>query len=325
MEHKTNHKKLILGKILNGFYKVQAPDSTISGRISAAPDSPERCLPDNPNISIDPKHPRFTFEFVKRIPHLGKTAMSLVIHLRRTMKALYRNISNVKTAVTPEFLKEFEGYAHSLGIVSIGYTDLEPSYVFKGNSGLMPHAIVLTMEMDKEALDAAPHPKTFSMVIDTYDALGKATYKLAEYLNKNGHAAQAGYPAGGLVLYPLLAIKAGIGWTGKHGLLITPELGPRQRISAIFTNIHNLPQTIENQHQWIEEFCKLCGKCQRACPGKAILSEPIRKNGIALTHINNEKCYPLFMDQYGCSICLKECAFNKTNYDNLKHSNISSK
>ena len=38
-----------------------------------------------------------------------------------------------------------------------------------------------------------------------------------------------------------LGQKAGLGCIGQSGLLISPELGPRQKISAIFVSIANLP------------------------------------------------------------------------------------
>lgn len=40
------------------------------------------------------------------------------------------------------------------------------------------------------------------------------------------------------------AIKAGLGEYGRHGLLITPEYGPRVRIGKIFTDMplaHDVP------------------------------------------------------------------------------------
>jgi len=42
--------------------------------------------------------------------------------------------------------------------------------------------------------------------------------------------------------------------------LITPKFGPRVRLAAVYTSIQNLPDSKENNHSWIEEYCKICGQ-----------------------------------------------------------------
>jgi len=93
-------------------------------------------------------------------------------------------------------------------------------------------------------------------------------------------------------------------------MLITPEFGPRQRISAIFTSIQNMPSTTANPHLWITEFCQRCGKCIKSCPGNAITEEPIQNNK-KRTVILKESCH-------GCTICMKECSFNRRGYAQIK-------
>ena len=66
---------------------------------------------------------------------------------------------------------------------------------------------------------------------------------------------------------------AGLGCIGQSGLLISPELGPRQKISAIFVSITNLPVRDNNKFSWITDYCDKCGKCIKACPEKAIIEK----------------------------------------------------
>ncbi len=164
--------------------------------------------------------------------------------------------------------------------------------------------------MDKEIIDTSPSPETQAMGLITYDDLGIITNKLAEYLRENGFGAQASIPSGGFAMYPWLAQKAGLGWTGRHGLLITPEFGPRQRISAIFTSIENLPRDSEDEHSWMPSFCARCGNCIKSCPANALLETPISHEDGRVTHINPEKCE-------GCTICMRDCSFNKRGYSKL--------
>jgi len=151
----------------------------------------------------------------------------------------------------------------------------------------------------------------------TYNEMGKQANKIAKFLRNKNHAAHAGPALGGLSIYPVLARNANMGGIGRHGLLITPEFGPRQRIAVIYTNISNLPIPNSNSYQWITEFCKTCVRCMEYCPTKAIYDAPIIKQHDMLTHIDVEKCAIGFLN-YSCSICLKVCTFNRNSYDKLK-------
>ena len=145
----------------------------------------------------------------------------------------------------------------------------------------------------------------------TYDELGRVTGSLVDHLRKEGFSAEAGHPAIGPVLYPRLAIKAGLGWSGRHGMLITPEFGPRQRISAIFTSIADLPITDSNGHVWVRDYCSTCGNCVRKCPAKAIYERPIEHPDGRLSHIDGDKCI-------SCTVCMKECSFNRRGYESVR-------
>jgi epoxyqueuosine reductase len=158
--------------------------------------------------------------------------------------------------------------------------------------------IVLTMEMAKEKIGMAPSGDTQVMVFQTYDRLGKAINKLTDYIRANGYAAQTGYPLGGLILYPAIAQLAGLSWHGRHGLLITPEFGSRQRIGVIYTSIRNLPFAHENQHAWINRlggyrFCTSSamsnGLTQRFKSRQGIGTKKFFKNGYG--HRRDELIY----------------------------------
>ncbi|MHA1347677.1 MAG: 4Fe-4S dicluster domain-containing protein [Candidatus Heimdallarchaeaceae archaeon] len=142
--------------------------------------------------------------------------------------------------------------------------------------------------------------------------------KIAKFLRQKGYSSQASHPLGGLVLYPRLAEKAGLGSFGKSGLLITPVNGSTVRLAAVFTSIKNLPVTDGHEHSWIREFCKTCLKCIKECPPQAILKEPIKHDTGRVTHIDNNKCFPYFAENYACTICIKVCPFNNNSYDKIK-------
>jgi hypothetical protein len=152
--------------------------------------------------------------------------LSLAKGIDRSLMAAKSSPSDPKKTISAEDLKVFEVLARSKGVAAIGYTQVPPEAIFRDRAVLYPFAIVLTMEMDKQSVDSAPSPAAQSMGIKTYERLGNITNELVDYLRGKGYAAHAGHPANGAALYPKLARKAGLGWKGRHGLIITPEFGP---------------------------------------------------------------------------------------------------
>lgn len=252
--------------------------------------------------------------FLWSFPFLPRIRQDIV----HSFASVAENPANPIREVTPAFLDRFTDLAREKGVGAIGYTALPPEAVFHDKGVLFDQVIVLIQEMDFEKMAQAPSRTTFRMVMETYYDLGLVTNDLVNFLRANSYAAQAGHPLNGVALYPLIAQRAGLGWCGSHGLLITPEFGPRQRISVIYTNIQNLPPAGENEHAWIANLCARCGQCQRFCPSSAILAEPITHESGIVTHIDVEKCFPVFADQYGCSLCIKVCPFNLHPYAKIK-------
>lgn len=275
--------------------------------------SPEKSWPDPEKILGGNEVP-FS---LKNIPIVGPSLSSCITQGKEAIKSIGNNPEACQYSIGDEQLREFEEFAKLNGIGALGYTKLPPQLIFKDRAVLYDTAIVLIIEMDSIAIKNAPSVDTFRMVMSTYDKLGITTNLLTEKLRKMGYQSQASHPLGGLVLYPPLAVKAGMGWIGRHGLLITPQFGPRQRIAAIFANIDNLPVSEGNEHSWIGEFCNQCGKCIRKCPSKAILEQSVEHHSGRKTHIIREKCLPVFVKQQGCTICVKECTFTQNNYEDV--------
>ena len=271
-------------------------------RIQASPSSPVAIQPDKLKITI------------KTLP----AQISIAEAAELALKSAGTNPASPGETADQSFLREFEAYACSLGITRIGYTDILPEYVFKGRSVPYTHAIVLIAEIPKEPIDRAPSDETQAIGLISYQQTGNATNVLAGYLRKHGFAAEAGHPAIGPALYPRMALKAGLGNGGRHGMLISPEFGPRQRISAIFTSIANLPATDSDEYAWTREFCASCGNCVRKCPAKAILEQPIVHPDGRISHVDGDRCI-------SCTICMKECSFNKRGYWAIKQAYLKRK
>ncbi|MBY9002301.1 MAG: epoxyqueuosine reductase [Candidatus Heimdallarchaeota archaeon] len=252
------------------------------------------------------------------IPKLLPRMMSCMKNMKQAIIDLDDNIKDSKRQIEKDELVELETYIRSLDISGIGYTTVPQDFIFANKAVAYENAIVLTMNMDNKKVSIAPSKQTAETIWHTYDNLGIAANKIARYLRKKGFNAHASHPLGGIVLYPRLAEKAGLGGFGKSGILITPINGGTLRLAAVYTNIENLPINEGNEHGWIMEYCKTCLRCVKECPPGAIYEKPIEHETGRVTHIDNEKCFPYFGNNYGCTVCIKVCPFNYTDYHAIK-------
>jgi epoxyqueuosine reductase len=254
----------------------------------------------------------------------------------KVFKTVRKAISGYKKEITEfpeevqivpkEFWEEIEAQAINLGIDLIGFAPIDENLIFEedhigGIEVLYQNAIVLGMEMNYDAIDTAPEPPAGVESMNIYAELGEATNKLADFIRSKGFRAIACHPLGGPILYPAMAVKAGLGKIGKQGLLITKKFGPRQRLSLISINATPLPEGIHETID-IEQYCKKCKRCVNLCPVNAIYDEQIVKENGIITRIDGEKCIEYFYETNGCSVCIKECPFHKIGYKAMYYSRL---
>ena len=77
------------------------------------------------------------------------------------------------------------------------------------------------------------------------------------------------------------------------------------------------PPRVEHKDFGIEEYCKKCAACAKACLGDAILAEPVKNENGTVTRIDYSKCLPHFYSYGGCSMCIKVCPFNRIGYEKV--------
>jgi epoxyqueuosine reductase len=245
--------------------------------------------------------------------------MRAVRGVLRSMRDVTRHSLEHRTRISDQDLRDLNAYLTMSGISSVGYVKVPAQWVFKEKAVMYGNAIVCAMEMDRARIDTAPSKVAGHAAHEIYALEGEAMIKGAEFLRRRGYAAQAGHPLLGMVLYPPLAQKAGLGQLGMSGLIITPEHGPRVRLAAIFTDIDNLPfHEGPTKHEWILDFCKRCLVCVRKCPREAIFPEPRVQPSGRITCVDNQRCFPYFLETAGCAVCIKVCPFNRTPYEKLR-------
>lgn len=217
--------------------------------------------------------------------------------------------------------EEVKDRAESLGVGLVGFAPVDDNLIFTtDHSGkidfLYENAIVLGMEMDFSHIQDAPGPKAGLEAQRVYAQLGIATNKIADFIRSRGYGAIACHPYGGPALYPAMAVRAGLGQMGRHGMLISKKFGPRQRLSMITTNAGPLPET-KKEDLGISEFCEKCGLCIKKCPVGAIYQKPVKKQSSTVSCVDHEKCGTFFYDHDGCSVCIKSCPFHKNGYGKI--------
>lgn len=312
--------KIFLGSMVRSMAHWEQQAATNPHAIKAVNSSPTRFETAIASLELEEEHPPMP-GFPKAVP----SVLSSFWHIRRSLTSLTHNPDHPQTTITSDRLANLEVYARSLGVGAIGYTKVPREWIFQEKAILHENAIVLVMEMSWERMATAPSMDTALMVHETYDDLGCVANQLADHLRNQGYSAHASHPRMGLVLYPPLAQKAGLGWRGSSGMLITPEFGPRVRLAAVFTNIENLPFAETNEHTWIADYCRVCRRCAKTCPAQAVLEQPVTHENGLTTCTDKTKCFPEFAKNHGCSVCIKSCPFNTTNYDKLKaaHARLS--
>ena len=117
------------------------------------------------------------------------------------------------------------------------------------------------------------------------------------------------YVDDGPVMEKVWAEKSGLGWRGKHTLIINPKFGSFFFLSEIFINkelVYDKP---------VENLCGKCNICVKSCPTNAIY-EPYKLDlnlCIAYHTIESKKeKIPINTGNwlFGCDICQDVCPYN---------------
>lgn len=118
------------------------------------------------------------------------------------------------------------------------------------------------------------------------------------------------------VLERYWAVRAGLGFIGKNGFLISPKWGLRTIIGVIICNV---PSSMFEEHSPVEVTeCGSCERCRAACPPGALGENSIvdARKCISYHTVESGKQYEHHPVDYkgwifGCEECLKICPWNK--------------
>lgn len=109
------------------------------------------------------------------------------------------------------------------------------------------------------------------------------------------------------------AVEAGLGWRGRHGLLIIPGAGSYFVLGALLINIDLPPDSPQPNR------CGKCRRCLDACPTQALLGDGLMDARRCISYLTIEQSEEIptelaeRMDNrlYGCDACQEVCPWNR--------------
>ena len=228
-----------------------------------------------------------------------------------------------------EATRDIKKVATYLGAELVGVCELDRRWVYSNTFHMFTreskpleipeeykYAIVMAHEMDYELEKYTPSQIGNAATGMGYTKMAFTAGHLAQFIRGLGYKA---IPCGNDTALSIpLAMQAGLGELARNGLLVTPEYGPRVRISKVFTNLELTPdKPIEFG---VTDFCLKCFKCADTCPGQAIIygdrtTEPrnfSNSTGVLKWPVDGEKCLAFWgANGASCGVCIRACPFNK--------------
>jgi len=129
--------------------------------------------------------------------------------------------------------------------------------------------------------------------------------------------------------HKMVATRAGLGWIGKTGLLVSLKFGPRLRLVSLLIN----KKPVINATPINRSRCGKCSVCVQKCPAQAANGRLWDTKTPRDRFYDAQKCRKrcnelskeiLKVDQRICGVCVAVCPVGKRNRKHPKHGKKSS-
>ncbi|MCZ2224873.1 MAG: tRNA epoxyqueuosine(34) reductase QueG [Chitinophagales bacterium] len=186
---------------------------------------------------------------------------------------------------------------------------------------LVPDAkSVITLMMNyypkERQQDGIPKVSKYAYGIDYHFVIKDKLKELLEDLNQQiGTINGRGFVDSAPVLEKAWAVKSGLGWVGKNGVLITRQSGSFNFIATLFVDIE-----LAYDNPFIKDYCGSCTKCIDSCPTEAIQPNKVINASKCISYYTIELKDELIEDSakgkfenwmFGCDICQDVCPWNR--------------
>lgn len=188
------------------------------------------------------------------------------------------------------------------------------SFLSDAKSVIVAAECYLTSEPTDLSRPGEPHGKIARYTWrNYYHDIKTKLKKVAEFLKRRVGAGfrYRCYSNGPLAEKPA-AERAGIGWYGKHGIIVTEQFGSWIVLGELITNIKL------EEDEPLENSCGDCRACIDACPTNAIVEPYILDMPKCLQYITHRQMImPEHIREiwgnrlYGCTTCQEACPINR--------------
>jgi epoxyqueuosine reductase len=185
-------------------------------------------------------------------------------------------------------------------------------------------SVLMVADLYSRATPDAPLPGGFARIAryargaDYHATIKRRLHRLADALRTRfpGHEFRS-FVDTGPVLEREHAARAGLGWIGKHTLLINPALGSYLLLGGIATTLELVSADAGAPAFPVPDHCGSCTRCIDACPTGAITPYSVdARRCISYLTIEHEGPIDGALERnmegwlFGCDVCQEVCPFN---------------
>lgn len=204
-----------------------------------------------------------------------------------------------------EMTKQIKALTLELGACMVGIAPLTVDMLKEDHPFDYPYVISFGVQMDRDAALQAPSLHSGLKIQEEYRATDRISAQIADHIRGLGWEAESSIHK--LLEIPA-AIEAGLGQLGKHGSMLSKELGSMYRLGSVVTR---LPLVIDGPEDiGVDDFCARCQVCVTNCPPHAIFKEKQMVRGRERWYVDFDTCIPYFAENHGCGICIGVCPWS---------------
>jgi epoxyqueuosine reductase len=190
---------------------------------------------------------------------------------------------------------------------------IDPRNVLRGAKSVIVVAMNYYTDVSHPEAPGTGKISRYAWGDDYHDIVGTRLDRLKTWLRERAPSAEAlAYVDTGPVMEKAWAARAGVGWIGKHGNVITRNMGSWVFLGVIITTLELDPDGPATDH------CGTCTRCIEACPTDAIVLPGVVDSARCISYLTIEHRGEIAGDVagqfegwiYGCDICQDVCPWN---------------
>jgi epoxyqueuosine reductase len=191
---------------------------------------------------------------------------------------------------------------------------IDPSKLVPGAKSVI--TLLLNYFPEKEQSETAPKISKYAFGNDYHEVIrDKLKLFLQNIKEQIGEIDGRGFVDSAPVLERAWAQKAGIGWIGKNGNLISKQSGSFFFIATLVVDLE-----LKYDNAFVKDYCGTCTKCIDECPTEAILPNKVVDGSKCISYFTIELKEALIPDaqkgkfdnwMFGCDVCQDVCPWNR--------------